>query len=110
MPIIITVGDSKKLLDDIKKLIDEAKKHPDKEGVIKSWDYDGDGDFFHVKDEWPQGMWLHPAVKAGTLELTPIAPEGKTLTLATLGHRQGQFAGMTLTHFSSVISSACLIP
>lgn len=110
MTIVIHTKTPQTLLSDIRKRIDEGEEHPEKEGVIKGWKYDKDGDFYHIKDEWAEVLWLKPETIASGLNMRVVSPVGRRLSAAILGHRQGQFAGMLLTHFAEGFEDACLMP
>ena len=43
-----------KLLATYKKAIDD--------GHIKTWSYDGDGDFTHTAEQWVRKAWLRPKI------------------------------------------------
>lgn len=110
MTIVIHTKTPQKLLMDIRTRIDEGEEHSENEGVIKGWKYDKDGDFYHIKDEWMETLWLKAETTESGLKMRVVSPVGKKLSAAILGHRQGQFAGMLLTHFAGDFEGACLIP
>lgn len=110
MAIVIHTKTPQKLLNDIKKVIDEGERHPQKEGVTKGWKYDKDGILFHTKDDWTELLWLKPEITDAGISIRTISPFGKILSAGILGHRQGQFSGMLLTHFANGFEDICIIP
>ena len=86
------------LLDQIKRAIDAGK--------IVTWEYDKDGDFTHVPNQWRCHAWLRPTVSEGTLSFKIIENTKIPLTEETYGVYHGRFVEMLLAHFRDRFSFA----
>jgi hypothetical protein len=84
------------LLKKIKNAIDR--------GSIKTWKYDGDGDFTHTADQWNQKAWLRPILAPSSLNLHIVRPQGVQISKLVYAIYHGRFIEMVLHHFDSDIS------
>jgi hypothetical protein len=87
----------KKLLAAYKKAIDD--------GHIKTWSYDGEGDFTHTADQWINRAWLRPKISEGKeLVLYILAPKETTLSSEIYAIYHGRFIESMLRHCDSVFA------
>lgn len=98
MAIRVDTPNASALLSAIKETIDR--------GHIRTWSYDGDGDFTHTADQWNLKAWLRPTVQSGTLTFTIVTPKGQRLSKEIYGIYHGRFIEMLLVHFDEWFSDA----
>lgn len=81
----------KKLLATYKKSIDD--------GRVKTWSYDGDGDFTHTADQWSRKAWLRPKiVEREELVFYILAPKETELSSSVYAIYHGRFIESLLRH------------
>ncbi len=79
-----------------------------REGKIKTWLLDGDGDFTHEPQQWRFHLWFRPKIdlNSSTIVFNTIAPKGKTISIADYAIYHGRFIEMLLMHFDKSFTSA----
>jgi len=98
----VTTGNPGALLAEIKKAIDDKK--------IKTWRYDGDGDFTHSVDQFDAQAWLRPLTDQNGLFFGIVKTKDVPLTRALYGIYQGRFIEMLVTHFPNSFDLASATP
>ncbi|MEM1253287.1 MAG: hypothetical protein AAGI69_12710 [Cyanobacteria bacterium P01_H01_bin.21] len=98
MAVLITTNKPRALLKALKKKIDDGK--------IDTWEYDADGDFTHVPDQWKGKGWLRPKPQQGLLAFGLLGQKGVTMKKQIYGLYHGRFIDMMLTHFDDQFSIA----
>lgn len=81
-----------------------------KDGKIRTWSVDADGDFTHDTDQWRYKAWLRPRVKEAQLTFYILAPVNTTISKATYAVYHGRLIEAFLTHFDTVIRSSKASP
>jgi hypothetical protein len=76
-----------------------------KDGKIRTWSVDDDGDLTHDTDQWRFKAWLRPRVKEGQLAFFILAPKDTNISKATYAVYHGRIIEAFLTHFDTVIRS-----
>jgi hypothetical protein len=69
------------------------------EDRVRTWSYDGDGDFTHTAEQWKNKAWLRPREEDDRLILNVLAARGQPLSKLLYGIYHGRFIEMLLTHF-----------
>ena len=81
----------KKLLATYKKLIDD--------GRVRTWSYDGDGDFTHTATQWSCKAWLRPKIVVrDELIFYILSPKEVDLDSAVYAVYHGRFIESLLRH------------
>jgi len=97
MAIHIKTRTPKKLLSAYKKAIDD--------GHVKTWTYDGQGDFTHTTEQWTKKAWLRPKIKEKEeLTLYILAPREADLSTAVYAVYHGRFVESMLRHCDSLFT------
>jgi hypothetical protein len=79
-----------KLLAEFKKAIDDGK--------VKTWSYDGEGDFTHTPEQWRGKAWLRPVVATGRLTMKFLGKKSEVTTKEVYGIYHGRFIESMLVH------------
>ena len=98
MAIYVRLIRSFSLKDEINKLIDQ--------GIISTWDYDRDGDYTHLPQQWKNEAWIHFHECDETNNQAVfgiISRRSVRLTKTIYAVYHGRFAEMLLTHFDTII-------
>lgn len=94
--ILIPARSPSVLLSNIKAAIDERR--------IRTWSYDGDGDFTHTAEQWNHEAWLRPVVLEGHLKMVIVPPRDTHISSTMYAIYHGRFVEMLLRHFDSTLS------
>ena len=84
------------LLSRIKEAIDERR--------IRTWSYDGDGDFTHTAEQWSREAWLRPILLEQHLRMIIVPPHDTHISSAVYAIYHGRFVEMILRHFDGSLS------
>jgi hypothetical protein len=71
-----------------------------KEGSIRTWAMDSEGDLTHTAPRWKGRAWLRPRVVGDGLIFDVIGYENQTPTLEEKAYYVGHFTETMITHFS----------
>ncbi len=99
MALYIKLKKSFSLVDEINKLIDQ--------GIISTWEYDFDGDYTHLPDQWKNEAWIHLHEYDKTnnqVIFGIISRRSIRLTKTIYAVYHGRFSEMLLTHFDNMIN------
>lgn len=102
---IRTLIDGPYLID----MINEAIK----EGQIKSWIVDSEGDYTRSQEPWKERAWIRYSQDMNDqnhLWFIIIQPKNQRISKAVYGVYHGRFAEMLLTHFDAYISELGISP
>jgi hypothetical protein len=77
-----------------------------KEGEIKTWSVDKEGNFTHTLPQWKNEAWLRPKIVTGDLIFTIIPQARKAISREIYAVYHGRFIEMLLAHFDSNFSRA----
>lgn len=91
MAITISTASPAALLANIKAAI--------KDGRIKTWSVDDDGDFTHTADLWRYRAWLRPRVEISQLRFYILAPRETTISKVIYAVYHSRFIEAILSHF-----------
>lgn len=92
MAIYVKTSNPKQLLDDIKKKI--------KDGDIKTWSCDLDGDFTYEETQWRCHAWMRPfPMQSEHLIFGMLCRKDKNVSVMDYAVFHGRFVEMLLTHF-----------
>ncbi len=97
MAVIVQTPTPSKLLADIKTAI--------KEGHVKTWLLDTDGDLTHEPEQFRNKAWLNPTVGPGVLLFGLLGQTNVTMTKPLYGIYHGRFIEMLLSHFDDEFTS-----
>lgn len=97
MALTISTPDPAKLLADIKSAI--------KEGKVKTWSVDGDGDFTHSAEQWRYRAWFKPTLGISELRLYILAPKATAISKVVYAVYHGRFIEAILSHFDTDVTS-----
>lgn len=86
------------LLSAFKKAIDQ--------GHVKTWAYDGDGDFTHTAEQWKNCAWLRPQINHDSLEMFIIKPNNSNVSYEVYGVYHGRFIESMIVHCNQLFSTA----
>lgn len=98
MAITVYTDKPRELLAAIKRSVDD--------NAVRTWGYDGDGDFTHTAEQWKNRAWLRPRVEVGSLILNVLTPKGQTLSTELYAIYHGRFIEMLLAHFDNRFAQA----
>ena len=73
---------------------------------IATWDYDTDGDFTHVPDQWAGQAWLRPYAEAGLLRFGLIGQNGVVMSRMVYSIYHGRFIELLINHCYTYFGSA----
>lgn len=93
---VVTKG-AEKLLKSIKVKIDQKEE----EGKIKTWAYDGDGDFKYLAGQYEGAAWIRPLVVEGALNLKLLWKKGSEPSKEIKAIYLARFIEMIVGHFSA---------
>ena len=102
MAIIVQTADPQRLLVAIRNAIDQ--------GHIRTWSYDGDGDFTHTPDQWKNQAWLRAVVAPAVLKFGMLGNRNVKISKALYGVFHGRFIEELLTHFDVDMSAVGATP
>lgn len=91
MAIFVSTEKASELLAEIKKAIDIHE--------IVTWEYDSDGDFTHVPEQWKNKAWLRPYIETNRLVFGIVDRKDVNLSLDEYAIYHGRFIEMLLEHF-----------
>lgn len=94
--IVFPTSDPQGLLAALKSKID-AKG-------IRTWTYDGDGDFTHTADQWNREAWMRPAVTVDGLVMSIVPPKGEHISSVIYAIYHGRFVETVIRHFDTSLA------
>jgi hypothetical protein len=97
MAITVVTGQPRGLLSAIKEAIDNE--------TVRTWEYDGDGDFTHSAQQWNLKAWLRPRVREERLVFNILTPTGTEMSSVVYAIYHGRFIEMLLNHFDRKFTS-----
>jgi hypothetical protein len=98
MSINFKTSDPQRLLNTYKKAI--------KDGHVKTWSCDSDGDFTHTPTQWAGRGWLRPKVLAGVLRLTFLPKKTEVTTWEVYSIYHGRFIESMMEHCHELFDEA----
>lgn len=81
-----------------------------KEGKIDTWEFDEDGDYTHVPEQWRNRAWMRAIVEEGDLIFYIIGRKLSNLSIEEYSVYHGRMAEMLMSHFSSYIEEITILP
>jgi hypothetical protein len=103
MTVTVLTNDPDSLLNEIKRQI--------KDGTIRTWSCDTDGDFTHTPEQWARKAYLRPSVQSGKLVLSIMEIDktpGQVEEIYAVYH--GRFIEMLLRHAGPMFTLASANP
>jgi hypothetical protein len=88
-----------------KKLLAEFKQAI-KDGRVKTWGIDSDGDFYHTPEQWKSLAYLRPTIFEGTRLTLNFYTRTNEASKAVYGVYHGRFVESMLTHCDELFSVA----
>jgi len=104
MSVFVRTKAPKQLLENIQKGIDENK--------IRTWEYDRDGDFTYLAEQYARQAWLTPIIQSEGVAFGIIGVKGQKMGADIYAIYHGRFIQMLLEHFDTTIqfASASALP
>jgi len=102
MAVFVTADSPSQLVAEVKKAIDEKK--------VETWEYDSDGDFTHIPEQWRECAWMRPHVEASRVVFGIIDRSDRNLSVVEYAVYHGRFVEMLLEHFDKVCKDINVSP
>lgn len=91
MAVFVSTDKASELLSEIKKAIDDHD--------VVTWEYDSEGDFTHVPEQWKGRAWLRPHIETNRIVFGIVDRKDVNLSIDEYAVFHGRFVEMLLEHF-----------
>lgn len=102
MAVYVITDAPKLLLRHLKRKIDD--------GVIRTWEYDEDGDFTHSAAQWKTEAWLHPYLREDKLIFGILPPFNKVISREIYSIYMGRMVEALINHCHNLIDNIRISP
>lgn len=102
MSLLFTTTTPQTLLDTYKTKI--------RQGHVKTWSVDADGDFTHTPDQFRNKVYLRPVVEIGGLRMRVLGNQAVVTTIELYGIYQGRFIESMISHCPDLFTTVSASP